>query len=73
MEPTLIVSRRVLVELNASLTGFMLVSFLEQSKVLIAASSEERALSRPCGWRDLLASIETRGSGEDVDDGESAG
>ena len=68
----MIVSRRVLVELNASLTDFMLVLFLERSKALIAASSEERAPSRPCGGRDLLASIETRGSGEGVD-GESAG
>ena len=72
MEPTLIVSRRVLVELNASLTDFMLALFLERSKAMIAVPSEERALSRPCGGRDLLASIETRGSGEGVY-GESAG
>ena len=72
MEPTLIISRRVLVELNASLTGFTLVSFLERSKASIAASSEERAPPRQCGWRELLASIETRDSDEGVY-GESAG
>ena len=38
----------------------MLALFLERSKAMIAVPSEERALSRPCGGRDLLASIETR-------------
>jgi len=58
-EPTLIIVRRTLAEVNAALAGVTFVATFARFKVSIAISNGERIPSFPCGRWDLLAIVKT--------------